>query len=403
MRIILFFCMVIFLQAQNLEIVKYVTNQNPKIVVEYNNLPLKFKKELNLDATIVAHYTISIKGHIADITSNINANNYKGYNYLLRLDYQNNVLTAILYNLLQQKVVLYKKYKIPRENVYPFMIHALTYDINSKLGFAPIPWIKKKIVYSIYMAPKEEAIFLADITLRYRKKIISGGLNIFPKWANKEQSEIYYTKLANYPILYKYNIYTGKKEKVFSSKGMLIVSDVDKRDNKLLVTLAINDQPDVYEFFPKTKQIKRLTNFPGIDVNGQFYGKDKIVFISNRLGYPNVYQKDLDTNKVSRLIYYGKNHISVAVNGNKVAVSTRETNKAFDNNTFNILLLHKNSNQVKRLTFSGKNMLPVFSEDGSTIVFIKQYKYSSKLGIIRLNENKVYYIKINREIESFDF
>jgi TolB protein len=62
------------------------------------------------------------------------------------------------------------------------MIHALSYDINSKLGFEPIPWIKRKIVYSVNMAPKESAIFISDITLTYRKKIVSGGFNIFPKW-----------------------------------------------------------------------------------------------------------------------------------------------------------------------------------------------------------------------------
>jgi len=401
MRIIILFLLLISVQAQNLEIVKYITNEKPKIDVEYINLPQKFQKVLQLDTTIIAHYNMDVKNKIDNLSSNINVNNYKGYNYLLRLNYKNKTLTALLYDLLKKKVVLYKKYKIPVENVYPFMIHALSYDINSKLGFMPVPWIKKKIVYSIYMAPKEESIFLADITLTYRKKIISGGLNIFPKWANKQQSEIYYTKLENMPILYKYNIYTGQKERILASKGMLIVSDV--KGNKLLLTLAVNDQPDIYEYDLDTKDLTRLTTFPGIDVNGQFYGDNDIVFISNRLGYPNVYQKNLDTGVVSKVIYYGKNHISVAVNGDKIAVSTRETNKAFDNNTFNILLLNKNSNKVKRLTFTGKNMLPKFSQDGSTILFIKQYKFHSKLGIIRLNENKIFYIKINREIEAFDF
>jgi len=401
MRIIILFFMVIFLEAQNLEIVKYVTNQKPKIAVEYVNLPYKFQKVLKLDTTIIAHYDMDIKNTIKSISSNIKPNDYKGYNYLLRLNYSNKSLTALLYDLLNHKVVLYKKYKIPVENVYPFMIHSLSYEINSKLGFTPVNWIKKKIVYSIYMAPKEESIFLADVTLTYRKKIISGGLNIFPKWANKQHSAIYYTKLEASPVLYKYNIYTGQKDRILASPGMLIVSDV--KDNKLLLTLAVNDQPDVYEYDIDTKDLKRLTTFPGIDVNGEFYGDNKIVFISNRLGYPNVYQKDLYTGSVSKVIYYGKNHISVAVNGDKIAVSTRETNKAFDNNTFNILLLHKNSNDVKRLTFTGKNMLPKFSKDGSTILFIKQYKFHSKLGIIRLNENKIFYIKINREIESFDF
>ena len=401
MRILIMFFMVIFLNAQNLEIIKYVQNENPKIVVEYNNLPKELISILQKDTKIIAHYKIDIKNKINDITSSIDTKEYKGYNYLLRLNYENKKLTAILYDLLKHKTILYKKYKIPAFDVYPFMIHSLSYDINSKIGFAPVEWIKRKMVYSIYMAPKEQAIFLADITLTYRKKIISGGLNIFPKWANKNQTEIYYTKLENMPVLYKYNIYTGQKERIMASKGMLIVSDV--KGDELLLTLAIDDQPDIYEYNIKTKSLKRITKFIGIDVNGQFYDKNKIIFISDRLGYPNVYEKNLDTGIVKKVIYHGRNHISVSANKDKLVLSSRETNKAFDNNTFNLLLVNKNTNLLKRLTFGGKNMMPVFSYDGSTILFIKEYKFNSKLGIIRLNENKIVYFKINRKIQSFDF
>jgi len=395
------FFMVIFLNAQNLEIIKYVQNKNPKIVVEYNNLPKELISILKKDTKIIAHYSIDVKNKINDITSSIDTKEYKGYNYLLRLDYKNKKLTAILYDLLKHKTILYKKYKVPVFNVYPFMIHSLSYDINSKIGFAPIEWIKRKIVYAVYMAPKEQAIFLADVTFTYRKKIISGGLNIFPKWANKNQTEIYYTKLENMPVLYKYNIYTGQKERVMASKGMLIVSDV--KGDELLLTLAIDDQPDIYLYNKKTNQLKQITKFVGIDVNGQFYDKNKIIFISDRLGYPNVYEKNLDTGIVKKVIYHGRNHISVSANKDKLVLSSRETNKAFDNNTFNLLLVNKNTNLVKRLTFGGKNMMPVFSYDGTAILFIKEYKFNSKLGIIRVNENKIFYFKINRKIQSFDF
>ena len=400
MRILILFFVVIFLNAKNLEIIKYVQNEIPKIVVEYENFPEDLKLVLSKDAKIVSHFDLDIKNQIADITSSIDIKKYKGYNYLLRLNYKNKNLTAIFYDLSKHKTILYKRYKIPMFDVYPFMIHSLVYDINSKIGFAPIKWLKRKIVYSIYMAPKEQSIFLADITLTYRKKIISGGLNIFPKWANKTQTEIYYTKLENTPVLYKYNIYTGQKERVMASKGMLIVSDVKGDD--LLLTLAVDDQPDIYLYNVKTKQLKQITKFVGIDVNGQFY-ENGIIFISDRLGYPNVYEKNFDTGIVKKIIYHGKNHISVSANTDKVVLSSRETNKAFDNNTFNLLLVNKNTNFVKRLTFGGKNMMPVFSQDGTTILFIKEYKFNSKLGIIRLNENKIFYFKINRKIQSFDF
>ena len=400
MRIFLLIFIFLSLNAKDLQITKYVINEKPKILLEYVHTNNKINHMLKVDTSLISHYEL-IKGKHIDSLTKIDFDNYSGYNYLLRIDYHDNNLFAVLYDLISHKVVLYKKYKINNFNSYPFMIHALSYDINLKLNCTPVPWIKKKIVYSVNIAPKENDIFISDITLTYRKKIIAGGFNIFPKWANKEQTEIYYTKYLNKPTLFKYNIYTGDKQKILTSDGMLVVSDV--RENKILLTLAPNDQADVYEYDLINKKLTRLTKYTGIDVNGKFYGDDKILFISNRLGNPNVYQKNLINNIIKKVIYYSKNQISLAAYNNNIVISTRETNKAFSSNTFNLLLIKNNSGDIKRLTFGGKNILPVFSDDGSTILFIKEYKFSSKLGIIRLNENKIFYFRLSKIIQSFDF
>ena len=400
MRIIFLFFMIVFLNADNLEITKYVTNEKPKIAVEYVHSTKGINQLLKIDTKLISNYDMEINSSISNLKSDVNYDKYQGYNYLLRIDYKNKTLTALMYNLITKKPILYKKYTIPSYKVYPFMVHFLSYDINNKLGFKPVKWITKKIVYSVHIAPKENSIFIADITFHYRKKIISGGLNIFPKWANDKQTAIYYTKLENEPILYKYNIFTAQKKRILASTGMLVVSDV-KGDN-LLLTLAINDQPDIYEFNIFNKKLKRLTTYQGIDVNGQFY-QNGIIFISDRLGYPNVYYKDLSNGSVSKVLYHGRNHISVTAHKDNIIVSTRETNKAFGNNTFNLFLINKNRDFVKRLTFGGKNMMPVFSKDGSTILFIKEYKFNSKFGILRLDKNKVFYFKINKKIQSFGY
>jgi TolB protein len=402
MRIFLLIIVFLYLNANELQITKYITNQKPKIYVEYLNSNSKINHMLQIDSTIIAHYEIKIGGKTKTLTK-INIKKYKGFNYLLRINYKNKTLTALLYNLVNKKVEMIKKYRIPNFNSYPFMVHSLSYDINSKLGFENIPWIKRKIVYSVNMAPKESAIFISDITLSYRKKIIYGGFNIFPKWANKSQTEIYYTKYLKEPTLFKYNIYTGKKTRIMSSNGMLIVSDVDFNNNKILLTLAPNDQPDIYEYDLVSKSLQRITNYSGIDVNGHFYENNSILFISNRLGNPNVYQKNLDNSMVKKVIYYSKNQISLTAHNDDIVISSRETNNEFGNNTFNLLLINKNSDKVKRLTFGGKNMLPVFSHDGSTIFFIKEYNFNSKIGIIRLKENKIFYFRLNKIIQSFDF
>ena len=93
--------------------------------------------------------------------------------------------------------------------------------------------------------PGRSEIRLADYTLTYKKTIIRGGLNLFPKWADDKQTSVYYTSYKEVvPTLYKLNIYNGSKQKITSSQGMMVCSDVSKDGSKLLLTMA-----------PKVRQI----------------------------------------------------------------------------------------------------------------------------------------------------
>ena len=77
--------------------------------------------------------------------------------------------------------------------------------------------------------------------------MVKGGFNIFPKWANKQQTEFYYTSLdGKKPTLKHVDIRTGASKTILSSDGMMICSDVSGDGNKLLLTMAPKDQPDVY-------------------------------------------------------------------------------------------------------------------------------------------------------------
>lgn len=86
-----------------------------------------------------------------------------------------------------------------------------------------------------------------------------------------------------------------------------------------------------------------------------------------------------------------------------MVVSVRESANAFSDNTFNLFLLNKNDDSLKRLTFGGQNMYPNFSVDGNSIMFIKRENFFSKIGIIRLKENKVFYYKLPKILQSFDW
>ncbi len=90
------------------------------------------------------------------------------------------------------------------------------------------------MVYAVYTTPGRSEIRLADYTFNYKKTIIKGGLNLFPKWADAKQRAVYYTSFRGViPTLYKLNIYNGTKQKIISSEGMMVCSDVSKDGSKL--------------------------------------------------------------------------------------------------------------------------------------------------------------------------
>ena len=302
---------------------------------------------------------------------------------------------------------LYEKfYTIAKPARYPFLAHNIAIDINDFTGAPAVNWMKKYVIFAMYTKPGKSNILVSDYTLTYKKTIVKGGLNLFPKWANEAQDAFYYTSFSGFnPTLYRVDIYTGKKRKIASSPGMMVCSDVSKDGRKLLMTMAPNDQPDIYLMDLVTGSTKRLTQYRGIDVSGNFVDNEtKIVFISERLGYPNIFAKPINGGNVEQMVYHGKNNSSCSTYGKYIVYSSREGKSAFGRNTFNLYLISTQTDFIRKLTTSGKNLFPRFGDDGETILFIKYTNGSSALGVLRLNANKSFLFPLKAgKIQSIDW
>jgi len=377
----LFLMIGIFLIANELIITKYF-NVKQKIAINFTG-DKNVLKILKTDLTILDHFNFTI-------------NKENSAKYRFDFKYENNTLKVKYF--VNNKIKLEKIYRSNSYTYFPFLVHKAVYDINEFFKMPKAKFLIRKVVYSLLVAPKKANIYIADYTLSYKKLIISGGLNVFPKWADENQNIIYYTKYEKIPTLYRFNIRTGKREKILTSQGILIVSDVKK--DKLLLTLALNGVPDVYEYDLKTKKLTKITKYPGIDVNGKFWN-GKIAFVSDRYGAPFVFSKS--KLGVERILYHGKKQVGLDTYKNYLVISSRETDNAFSPNTFNLFLVNKQNNSLKRLTFKGQNSYPNFSVDGNSIMFIKTENFYSKIGIIRLMENKIFYYPLNKRLQSFDW
>jgi len=412
--IILLTGIVLFASDATLEIVKSA-DARPSVTIQDSSdfadmrIRQKFFRLVLGDLKVTAHFKVDDTYRSGSFDSMIDPL-MKEYDYLFRYrfkegDGQTLYLDVRVYDIGSKNAIYERSYRVANRTRYPFLIHQAVIDFNDFLNMPSVDWMRRYVVFSQYSKPKSADIVVADYTLTYRKRIISGGLNIFPKWADRNQKGIYYTKLGKRPVLYYYNIYTGKQTKVVTSDGMLVCSDVSRDGKRLLLTMAPEGQPDIYRYNIETGVRERLTFYSGIDVSAQYSGSEKkIIFVSDRLGYPNIFIKKIGERAVRQLVYHGKNNNACSAHGKYVVYTSRESDNAFSANTFNLYLVSTQSDYIRRLTASGVNQFPKFSPDGESVMYIKHYASQSALGIIRLNYNEGFLFPLKgHKIQSIDW
>jgi len=358
------------------------------------------------DLKLSGNFSADSNHYIAAYDSAILPSELKSNKYALkyRLDNINGANLSIILIQTNNGVKLFQKsYSISSFNKYPFLVHKAVSDINRILGYGSIDWMNRLVLFTRYVASRQSEIILSDYTFTYKHPIIRSGLNLFPKWSDKSQSSFYYTAMnGSRPVLYRYHLNNGTKDMITSSDGMLVCSDVSSNGSKLLLTMAPNGQPDIYEFDIATKAATRLTDFSGIDVSGQYMsGEKQIVFVSNRLGYPNIFKKYLTSPSVSPVVSRGRNNNSCDAFGNKIVYSSRESSERFRGNTFNIYL--NSASGSMPLTSSGDNQFPRFSSDGNVILYVKQQSGKSLVGYVDIDTKESSMFNVGSKVQSIDW
>ncbi len=408
----------VFAADAELDIVKK-SGSMPKIEVSVSpnamNKPLtqKVAKMIEKDLMVSGHFEVVKSSQVVDYNSNpdmlvlsnkgtdlfvnvsSNVSSFGGYSVMVKM-----------YDSNSKKMVFNRTFSTSKEDRYPFVAHRIAIRINKYLNAPPIDWMDKFVIFSQYKSAKKADIIIADYTLTFQMPVIRGGLNIFPKWANNKQDSFYYTTYdSGIPTLIKTNIYTRQRETIMRSEGMIVASDVSEDEKKVLITASPNHQPDIYLYNTVNKTKKRLTTYKGIDVGAHFVDNEKrIVFVSDRLKYPNIFAKDIGGRGVERLVYHGNNNSSATTYKDYVVYTSRDRNNEFGSYTFNLYLMSTKSDFLKRLTSNGSNQFPKFSKDGESIIFLKTVNNRSSIGILRLNYSKSFTFPLaNGKIQSIDW
>ncbi|WP_198305378.1 Tol-Pal system protein TolB [Arcobacter vandammei] len=403
----------------HIDIVKR-TNSIPKVAVSMasdssSDFTLsRLKKSLEDDLNVSGHFdllNVGVPQSTYDSTPDMLALSNQGVALFINLASQREsnggyTLKVKLFDVNQRALLLEKNFTTSQLDRSVFLAHKAAISINDFFKAPSIAWMEKFVVFAVYKGAGKADIMIGDYTLTYKQTVVSGGLNIFPKWADKEQKSIYYTSY-NYkkPTLVKLNIYNRSKDIIMDSDGMLACSDVNADGSKILVTASPTGQPDVFLYNTKSRSKTQITKYGGIDVGGQFIEDDsKIVFVSDRLGNPNIFSQKIGSTAVERMVYHSNNNSSVTSNRNNIVFSSKDSDNELGGKSFNLYLINSKTDNMTRLTSSGVNQFPKFSPDGETLLFIKTYGGVSSLGIIRLEFNKSFLFPLKGErIQSIDW
>ncbi len=372
-----------------------------------DGLSKRFFRVFVSDLNVLSIFNVNRDYVTADFDDENVASEHKKMDYVLRYQLidNGNEMVVNVHLINNDKVLKELSYRIKNAKQYVFLVHTITTEINNFMGAEPVDWMKEKVLISRTTGTRTSEILITDYTLSYQFSVKRNGLNVFPKWADKSKKYFYYTSLTTgTPELRKYGVYDRTDVHVMSSDGMLVCSDVSDDGSKLLLTMAPKGQPDVYEFDVLSKKLKKLTKYSGIDVNAQYMADDKIAFISNRLGYPNVFSKEIGSAAAEQMVYVGKSNSACTAHNNYIVYKARESSHAFSKNTFNLHLISTKTDFIRRLTVTGINEHPLFSRDGGTIIFVKKFKNQSSIGVVRLDQNKNYLFPLKGgSIQSIDW
>ena len=408
--IVLFLSVGILSAGNNAIVVEKVVDQRASVAVVNGDDSSALSKKVHAvflaDLKISGNFKPDTMYSVGSYDTNSFNPKFRTKSYVLKYRFTQGASGAVLFakllNAGNSSVIMEKRYSMPSAKMYPFMVHKASTDINAKLGYKSLAWINRFVVFSRAAGRKQSEILLADYTFNYTKTILKGGLNIFPQWASDAQNGFYYTYYegGDKPTLYYLDIHTGQRRRIVSSQGMLTCSDVSKDGNRLLLTMAPNNQPDIYEYNVATGAKKRLTTFSGIDVNGKYSDNGRsLTFVSNRLGNPNIYKKNIGSSAVRQIIFHGKKNNSCDTSRNKIVYSSKE-----GSNQFNIYLANASGGGLRPLTSMGVNQFPRFAPDGNTVLYIKRSKGINSIGYIGLHTNIVMSFPLgNRQIKSIDW
>ncbi len=240
----------------------------------------------------------------------------------------------------------------------------LVYQLFGEKGIA-----QSKIAYVSKRQGNKE-IYLMDYDGENVIEITKNkSINLTPCWIEGKNKILYTTYADGFPQFHLKDLNSGKNGLFLYSKGMNTAANYNKIDKEIVYASTVDGNSEIYRKTLPDGKPTRLTFSGSIDTSPSWSPNGyEIVFISDRSGQPMLYIMDRDGSNVRRITYEGSYFGSPAWSpkGDRIVFSIMD-----DGNNMNIATITPDGKDMVKLTSgTGSNESPSWSPDARHIVFM---------------------------------
>lgn len=222
----------------------------------------------------------------------------------------------------------------------------------------------------------------------YNEKIIYSSSQplMSPSWSPDGTRLAYVSFVNGRPEIYMQNIFSAKKEKLASFKGLNNAPRWSPDGKYLALTLSQDGNPEIYIMNINSRKLTRITRNYAIDTEPEWLpNSNGLIFTSDRGGSPQLYEVKLNhyraINRPQRLTFDGNYNSRPAVSsdGRYVAMVHRSQGK------FRIAVLERDTQHFHVLTKGQLDESPSFAPNGRMIIYATEEKYRGILSAVSVD------------------
>ena len=201
-----------------------------------------------------------------------------------------------------------------------------------------------------------------------------------PGWSPDGKQLVYVSFEAGKPEIFIHDIFTGKRQKLTSFKGLNSAPRWSPDGKYIALTLSKDGNPDIYIYRLRDKTLRRLTRHWSIDTEASWMPDSRaLVFTSSRSGKPQIYRIGLEAgSRPSRLTFEGNYNANATVSpdGKSIAFVHGE------GNVFRIASLQLETRYLQVLTDGPLDESPEYAPNGSMILYATRNKGRAVLAAV---------------------